>query len=398
MMKTRIAIVSALLLGIVLGAVGTRALCDAGHCGIDSNETGEVPATDTAAIFGAGTTGAEPTSTPTADASKPTIVSEDAAVTPVTPTAEATRAIAQITGLAIIGDSIVDEYHADNPRGGEYAAVTFNWAELLAGRNRVNLGSWEDGRPEPRRGGYEFNWARSGATSTTMIEEGQHTGVAEQVRAGQVSHVIIQIGINDFYWDDVAIRIYEGQLTGEPLTEFLNGIVANIELAVGTVKDAGTDNIILSATPNFLALDVLGDADVVLPDETKRQRVIDALDYVNQGLAEVASREQVPFFDFNAALSDELDRRYDPTDRRYIVVGGERVEVKVKGDEPHHLFVGDEYAHPGTIFSGLIANLFIKEMNATFGTGIAPFSDDELLSIAGIRETARVERGLVKVQ
>ena len=146
-MKTRIAIASALLLGIVLGAVGTRALCDAGHCGIDSSETGQIPATNTAAIFGAGTTGAEPSSTATppatAEAPVETVSAEDAAVSP---TAEATRSIAQITGLAIIGDSTVDEYRADNPRGGEYGDVTFNWAELLAGRNRVNLGAWGDGR------------------------------------------------------------------------------------------------------------------------------------------------------------------------------------------------------------------------------------------------------------
>jgi hypothetical protein len=50
------------------------------------------------------------------------------------------------------------------------------------------------------------------------------------------------------------------------------------------------------------------------------------------------------------------------------------------------------------VFSGLFANQFIKEMNAVFGTGIAPFSDDELLSIAGIHEMARAERGLVTTQ
>lgn len=394
-MKTRIAIVSALLLGVMLGAVGTRALCDAGHCGGGSDETGHVSATQTTAIFGARSNWSPPTSTAPADVPPETAVPGDIVASP---TAEATKTIAQITGLAVISDSNADEYRADNPRGGDFGAVTFNWVELLAERNRANLGAWEDNRPEPRRGGYEYNWARSGATSSTMIEDGQHTGVAEQIRAGHVSHVIVQIGVNDFYVNEVAVEIYNGQLTGDALHEYLNGIVANVELAVGTLKDAGTDNIILSATPNFLPLDILEDADVLLPDETKRQQVIDAFDYVNEGLSEVASREQVPFFDFNAELAADLESRYDPEDRQFILVGGERIEVKVKGNEPHHLFVDDEYAHPGTIFSGLIANVFIKGMNAVFGTGIAPFSDDEILYIAGLQETARAERGLVTTQ
>lgn len=394
-MKTRIAIVSALLLGVMLGAVGTRALCDAGHCGGGSDETGQVSATQTTAIFGAGSNWSPPTSTAPADVPAETAVSDDVVASP---TAEATKTIAQVTGLAVIGDSTADEYRADNPRGGEFGAVTFNWVELLAGKDRANLGAWVDSRPEPRRGGYEYNWARSGATTATMIGDGQHTGVADQIRADLVSHVVIQIGINDFYVNDVAFSIYNDQLTGEALQAFLDGMVANVKLAVGTVKAAGTGDIILAATPNYLSLGLLPEAELLLPDDAGRQRVIDAFNYVNQGLSGVAASEEVSFFDFNAALAAELDSRYDPQDGRLILVGGERIDLSAKGNEPHHLFVDDEYAHPGTVLSGLIADLYIEEMNEVFGTGIAPFSDDEILYIAGLQETALAERGPVTTQ
>lgn len=371
-MKARISLVIALLVGVVAGAAGVWALCNEGYCGDDSTETPRQSAVSTATGFGAGQNWGAPTST------------APATVTP-SPTTGTSPEITEITGLAIISDSTADEYRADNPRGGEFGDTTFNWVELLARERSVNLGAWGDDRPEPRRGGYEFNWARSGATSETMISNGQHTGVAQQIQAGQVSHVIIQIGINDFYEDNVALAIYGGQLSGEPLQQFLDGVIDNVELAVQTVKVAGKSKVMLAATPDYLSPEVLPGLQETFPDAAGRQRVIDAFAYVNQGLAEVATREQVHFFDFNAALRAEIVPRRDPNDQRFILVGAERIDVNAKGNDPHYMYVDDDYAHAGTVFSGLFANLFINEMNAVFGTGLAPFSDDEILSIAGMK-------------
>jgi lysophospholipase L1-like esterase len=381
-MKKLIPFAVVLLVGVVLGAAGVRALCDRGYCVYRSGGTGQVAATRTAEVFGAGSPGGALT-TPVASADA-ACADVSLAANPAIATTSGPAGIAPITGLAIIGDSSHDEYRADNPRGGEYGATTFNWVELLAGQREVNLGRWGS-RVEPRRGGYEFNWARSGATSATMIGDRQHIGVAEQIRRGRVSHVIIQIGINDFYYNDIAFQIYDGRLSGEELQQFLDGIVGNVELAVQTVKTAGNNRIILAATQDYLSLGVLPETQVVLPDATARQRLIDAFTYVNEGLCAVAAREQVPFFDFNAALRSELETRHDPADRSVILVGSERIDVSAKGDEPHHLFVGDDYAHPGTVLSGLIANLYIEQLNAVFGAQLAPFDDDEILRIAGIR-------------
>lgn len=294
---------------------------------------------------------------------------------------------ARIVGLAILGDSTQDEYRADNPRGGAYGATTLNWVELLARDRAVNLGAWGT-RPEPRRSGYDYNWARSAATSATMISTGQHTGAAEQIRAGEVSHVIIQIGINDFYVNERGLAVYSGQLAGPQLQTLIDELIANVALAVRTVKAAGGARIILAATQDYVALALLPELGTVTPDPIGRQRVVATFSSINQGLREVAAREGVAFVDFNAAFQRELDARYTTPAREAIAVGGETIDLATRGDAPHHGFIGDGYAHPGTVLSALFANLYIDAMNRIFGTALVPLSDAEILRAAGIQATA----------
>ena len=72
--------------------------------------------------------------------------------------------IDQLQGIGIMGDLFYDEYQADDQRGGDFHAVTFNLVEILERTRDFNLGPWGTWG-EPRRTGYEYNWARSGATS-----------------------------------------------------------------------------------------------------------------------------------------------------------------------------------------------------------------------------------------
>src|SRR5690606_9197935 len=102
-----------------------------------------------------------------------------------------------IKGVAVIGDSQSDEYQGNDKRGQTYASTTYNWVEILAKKRQLDFGAWGE-RDEPRRMRYEYNWARTGATTLSMITSGQHIGVAEQVRQGKVNLVILYIGANDF--------------------------------------------------------------------------------------------------------------------------------------------------------------------------------------------------------
>ena len=107
--------------------------------------------------------------------------------------------LAQVTMLGAAGDSLTDEYSEETY---SYAA---SWTTQLVLFRGVNMGptaqaAGQSGGTwgEPRRTGYAANWARYGADSTTLLSQGQHTGLAAQVGPGGVSHAVLEIGTNDF--------------------------------------------------------------------------------------------------------------------------------------------------------------------------------------------------------
>lgn len=283
-----------------------------------------------------------------------------------------------------MGDSVQDEYQADNPRGGTYAATTMNWVELLARYRGLNLGT-PGTRTEPRRSGYDFNWARSGATSADMISKGQHTGVATQIQSGTVSHVAIQIGTNDFYFSGLGAAIYSGTISSNQLKIQLDKVVANIALATRTVHAANPRGVLLASMQDYITLPIIPELQFALASpavSAGRQRTLDAFNYLNDELRKVAAQEGVPFFDYNAAMLAELNARRDS--KGFVVVGGQQIDLNKRGNEPHFGILDDGYVHPGTVLSGLTANLYIQAFNREFGTNIAPFSDAEILRNAGI--------------
>ena len=81
-------------------------------------------------------------------------------------------------GIGVIGDSYSDEYQFYAPD----RSTARNWVEILAATRKLDFGSFSIApRGEPRNQGYAYNWARSDATTETMIATGQHTGLAAQV-------------------------------------------------------------------------------------------------------------------------------------------------------------------------------------------------------------------------
>jgi lysophospholipase L1-like esterase len=117
-------------------------------------------------------------------------------------------------GFGILGDSASDEYRADDNRGGAYSATTLNWMELLVKHRGLNFGPWGTWSA-PRRSGYAYNWARSGATSREIISGGQAAGLAAQVAAGKVSIVVVYAGANDFaIWNGTYAEVYNGSVSG----------------------------------------------------------------------------------------------------------------------------------------------------------------------------------------
>ena len=103
----------------------------------------------------------------------------------------------KVTAIGVLGDSYSDEYQFYPPD----RSTAQNWVEILASARGLNFGRYSaESRGEPRNQGFEFNWARSDATSTDLITSGQHTGLAAQVASGEVRVVVIFIGGNDFIY------------------------------------------------------------------------------------------------------------------------------------------------------------------------------------------------------
>lgn len=300
-----------------------------------------------------------------------------------TRTTTATAVAGAITGLGVIGDSTLDEYRGNDNRGGTYASTTFNPVELLVRKRGVNAGAWGT-RGEPRRSGYEFNWARSGDTSLQALNN-QAPGVVAQLQAGQATHVVVMIGLNDFAPWGLAPSpdIYSGSLAGATLTGRLNTIADRISQTARTVNAAAPGRVLLVSVQDYLGLQVLPDYEMSLyPDATKRQRIRDAIAYVNARIQAQAATDGIAYLDYNAAMLAELTARRSGNND--VNVGGQMIDVNLRGDEPHHVLLGDTYLHPGTVYNGLVANVLIAKMDQVWGAGLAALTEAEMLAAAGI--------------
>ena len=282
-----------------------------------------------------------------------------------------------LRGIAIMGDSDSDEYRADDNRGGKYAATTLNWAEQLALKRGLHFGCWGT-RAEPRRTGFEFNWARSGATAASLLSGGQHTGAASQIAAGQVTLVFLHVGSNDFLRGRFE-EIYDGTLSDRALNRKVADFIADMTVAVDTVLDAGPVAVVVVDVQNPGASPLVARK---YPRAAGRQRVAAAVDAVNHGLMVMAEQRGAVLVS-SAALAEEGLARID--ENAMLQVGGQSIDILSPGNVPTHLKLADGSGHAGTVASGLLANAwFIGPVNAAFGTSIAPFRDAEILRTAGV--------------
>ena len=283
------------------------------------------------------------------------------------------------TGFGIIGDSTSDEYRADDARGGTFAATTLNWVEILAARRGVNFGPWGTWG-EPRRGGYEYNWSRSGATTDDMISGGFHSGLAQQVADGKVSHVLVQIGVNDFQMCCGAYAdIYNGTLSGARLETWIDQKVSNVTIAIDTVRLAGPVKVALTNIPDVgLSPDIIGSH----PEPAKRQRVTDAINRMNGKLARLAADRGIAYLDMFSYAHRLLDSIVSTGSLRVDTV---EIGFRRKSNDPHAMRLDDTVGHAGTVMSGIYANEFgIRPMREAFGLCIEPLTEREILESAGL--------------
>jgi hypothetical protein len=175
--------------------------------------------------------------------------------------------------LGIMGDSNSDESRADdNNRGGKYAPTTLNWDEQLQRYRGIDIGRW--GRWSGTR--------RNGATAEDVVNTGQATALAQQVAAGRINTVVLYVGANDFaIWNNTYAKIYNGEVAGQALQDYINRIVFSVAIAIDTVRTAEAVNMIVTnlqdrgQSAGFISH---------FPDPAKRQAVTKAIVTVNVGI------------------------------------------------------------------------------------------------------------------
>ena len=286
--------------------------------------------------------------------------------------------------FAAMGDSLSDEYAEES-----YGSYAQNWNEQLVNFAGFDLGltAAAAGEPggtwgEPRRTGYEFNWARSGATSGSLLSGGQHTGVAAQVVPKGLEYVAISIGANDYHPASAAYQNIYANLWSQAQIDAHNaGIVANILTALDTVLATGV-NAVVSNLPDYgLTPTVQG----FFPNPVGRQRVSDAISEANANLASAVSIRGVVLIDFFGAALAIFGPHSAPNTT--ITIGNVPIQLTQSdtagGGNPTAGFV-DDGVHPNTTLQGISSNLTMEALNLGYGAGLTLFTEAEILAHRGI--------------
>ncbi len=278
--------------------------------------------------------------------------------------------VAPLAHIAVIGDSEQDEYQAP-----ENARPALNWVELLARLRALPVGPWGQWGGS-RRTGYEFDWALSGATSSDALAN-QVPGVVAQLKSGTVSYVLLQVGVNDFRANGLSDSIYRGLLTG---TAPLDRIADNIIAAAAQLDAAKKGSVLVAATQDYIALDLLPDPqNTALSSPVGRQRLIAAFTYVNDRVRIGLQALGISWWDFNAAFGSAVASRRQGDQ---VVIDGLYVNIRSRGAAPTDGSVDDAYMHPGTALSGLFASVYINRMNDQWNLRLAPLTDAEIRAAA----------------
>ncbi len=196
-----------------------------------------------------------------------------------------------------------------------------------------------------------------------------------QIQSGRVSHVLIQIGINDFN-----AGLMQDAYAGRPVSSAAVDAIANaIVETARQVSAVAPGRVIVAATQDYLGLDLVPEPEKSLftdPAGLARTLAVTAdLNARVQAWLPAGAR----WYDWNAAMAARLTqvRQGD-----LLVLDGQGVSIRQRGSEASNGFVLDAYMHPETAISGLYAQLYLTEMSAVWGLNLPALTDAEIMSRA----------------
>ena len=207
------------------------------------------------------------------------------------------------------------------------------------------------------------NQAVAGATSSSLLAQGQATAVATLVAHGAVDYAVLIVGANDISANLPAI------FAGNP-TPFVTTVVANIETALDTVAAAGEVGLVVGNIPDVGVTPYF--RTYVTNNPFLLEEVTAAVTLANQQIEAFAAVRGIPVVD----LFGLGNRIQSP-----LTVGGVQV---------NQLFAPDGF-HPGTVPQGLLGNTVLDALHRAYDVkiDILRLSDQEILTEAGIGRPGR---------
>ncbi len=286
----------------------------------------------------------------------------------------------KVLKIGAMGDSFTDEYRFYSPD----RSMSRNWVELLSASRRLQFGAFSRAnRAEPRRAGFVYNWARSDATSDDMVRN-QLPGLTDQVRKGQVNTAWIFVGGNDFvhYATNFSIQnLPSPTQVSSDLAKVQSRAADNLTTAVRTLIVANPNvNLVLVTLPDIRSLPALATIQSLPQAKPLIDAVSASIDQFNARVKELAASEpgRIAVADLNAQYATLLQQG---ASMGSLKLGSTSIDLRTPSDEYRHFFLADGI-HIGTVAQGLLANLFIQTVDASFNAGIRPLSPAEILRMA----------------
>ncbi|MBI2823215.1 MAG: hypothetical protein HYX69_00835 [Planctomycetia bacterium] len=286
--------------------------------------------------------------------------------------------------LGVLGDSLSDEYAEAS-----YGAYAKNWVQQLAIYGGVNVGptAAAAGQPggtwgEPRRTGYEYNWARAGDTSATLLSHGQHTSLAGQVPTKGIDYAVLLIGANDFNptSSTAYANIYNGVWSQAQIDSYVSGVANNVATALNTVLPTGVKTVLVSS-PDY---DVLPNVRAAT-NATQRERVTTAIRQLNVQLTGLAKADSIPYVDLFGAAEKIFGDNFNQN--TIFKIGNVDIQLLQSdtstGTNPTAAVVHDG-VHPNTTLQGLLSNMFMTGLNVGYAAGAPIFTEAEILAHRGL--------------
>ncbi len=275
--------------------------------------------------------------------------------------------------LGVMGDSLSDEY-AYNGRG--YAS---NWTEQLVNYGSADLGALGS-YAAPRYQGYAYNWALSGATSGSLLSDGQASGLAAQIPGAGIQYAVLAIGANDFAPGSSAYtNIYNGTWTPTQINNQISAVLSNISNAITPVAETGV-KLVVATIPDYGATPYVQG---VYTNGAQRQAVADVVAQVNDGIKALAQSDHLAVADLGALVTAMFGP--DTSPNTTIEIGGVTIQLNAStSSNPSTAGFVSDGIHPNTTLQGVLANLFIQALDTGYGAGVPLFSEAQILAHDGL--------------